>query len=232
VPIHHPPPYTIAIDAGHGGPYYLGATAVDSDGRQWLEKDLTLAVALRVNQLLAEAGYNPLLLRTTDAPLTAWNPYSYRSSMIAELQERVNRANAAGADVLLSIHFNGWVDGSQRGTEAYCNPDRTFGTENCMLALAVQQGLVNSMRAAGYDVSDRGVKNDAGVNGDPRNPHSFLLGTNDGFSPSLMPGTIAEALFLSNPDDLAFLHREDAIEVIAKAFVDGLNAYFFWLNGG
>jgi N-acetylmuramoyl-L-alanine amidase len=192
---------------------------------------VTLAAATRVQQMLSNAGYTSLLIRSDDSTLTAWNASDYRSSMIAEIQARVDRANAVSADVLLSIHFNGWVDASQRGTEAYCNPDRSFGNESCQLAWFVQQALVHRIRGAGYDVGDRGIRNDGEVNGDPQNPHSFALGTNANFSPSLMPGVIAEVLFLSNPDDLAFLRRDDAIDVIASGFVDGLNAYFAWLNG-
>jgi N-acetylmuramoyl-L-alanine amidase len=192
---------------------------------------VTLAAATRVQQMLSDAGYTSLLIRSDDSTLTAWNASDYRSSMIAEIQARVDRANAVSADVLLSIHFNGWVDASQRGTEAYCNPDRSFGNESCQLAWFVQQALVHRIRGAGYDVGDRGIRNDGEVNGDPQNPHSFALGTNANFSPSLMPGVIAEVLFLSNPDDLAFLRRDDAIDVIASGFVDGLNAYFAWLNG-
>lgn len=230
IPIHHPPPYLVAIDPGHGGLEYWGASARDAEGNLWIEKDLTLAVSRRLQQLLADAGYNTLLIRSEDGTLTPWNSADYRPSMIAETQARVDRANEAGADVLLSIHFNGWVDSSQHGTEAYCNPDRSFGEENCRLAGFLQQALVQRIREAGYDVADRGVKNDGQVNGDPNNQHSFALGTNAGFSPSLMPGAIAEALFLSNPDDLAFLRREDAIDVIAGAFLEGVNAYFAWLN--
>ncbi len=40
VAINHGPPYTIAIDPGHGGPDYTGAVATDSAGNLWLEKDL------------------------------------------------------------------------------------------------------------------------------------------------------------------------------------------------
>jgi N-acetylmuramoyl-L-alanine amidase len=231
VPIHHPPPYLIAIEAGHGGPEYWGASARDSDGNLWIEKDLTLAVSKRLQDLLNDAGHRSILVRTEDQTLTPWNSSNYRASMIAETQERVNRANAAGADVLLSVHFNGWGDAGQHGTEAYCNHERTFGEESCQLARFVQQALVGGIRAAGYDVFDRGVKSDAEVNGDPENRHSFVLGTNAGFTPSLMPGTIAEVLFLSNPQDLEFLRRDDAIDVIAAAFVQGLNSYFAWLNG-
>ena len=230
--MNHGPPYTIAIEAGHGGPDYWGASARDADFRLWIEKDLNLAVARRVQELLVQAGYNVLMTRSDDTTLTQWDAADYRGSMIREAQARVDAANAANADVLLSIHFNGWVDASQRGTEVYCNPDRSFGAENCQLAWFVEQALVQRIRDAGYQTSDRGIKNDGQVNGDPRNPHSFALGTNDSFSPSLMPGIIAEVLFLSNPDDLAFLHRSDAIDTIASGLFDGLSAYFQWLNGG
>lgn len=231
VPIHHPPPYMVAIEAGHGGPEYWGASARDSGGHLWIEKDLTLAVSRRLQELLSEAGYRSILIRTEDETLTTWDSANYRASMIAETQERVHRANAVGADVLLSVHFNGWGDASQRGTEAYCNHDRTFAEESCQLARFIQQALVGGIREAGYDVLDRGVKSDDEVNGDPENRHSFVLGANPGFEPSLMPGAIVEALFLSNPDDLEFLRRDDAIDVIAAAFVEGLNSYFEWLNG-
>jgi N-acetylmuramoyl-L-alanine amidase len=230
IPIYHPPPYTVAIEAGHGGPGYWGASARDADGNVWIEKDLALSVALRVHDLLSETGYNTVLIRSDDSTLTWWDAANYRSSMIAETQERVRVANESGADALLSIHFNGWGDSSQHGTEGYCNPDRSFGTESCRLTWFVQQALVAGIRGAGYDIADRGIKNDGLVNGDPQNQHSFALGTNANFSPSLMPGTIAEVLFLSNPDDLAFMRRADAVDVIAQAFVEGLNQYFSWLN--
>lgn len=229
IPIHHGPPYLIAVEAGHGGQYYWGASARDADNKLWIEKDLTLAVAIRVQELLSEAGYRSLLIRTGDSTLTPFDPNDYRGSLIREAQGRVDWANSVNADAYMAIHFNCWVDGSQRGTEAYCNPDRSFGTENCALATFVQQALVQHIRDAGYDDNDRGIKNDSAVNGDPENEHSFVLGTNANFSPSLMPGVIAEVLFLSNPDDISFLGRPDAIDIIAAAFVDGLNAYFEWL---
>lgn len=232
IPVDHGPPYLVAIEAGHGGPYYWGASARDSGGDLWIEKDLNLQVAERVQQQLAAAGYNTLMVRTSDSTLTAWDPGDYRGSLVRESQARVDRANAARADVYLAIHFNGWVDASQEGTEVYCNADRSFGGDSCGLASFVQEALVRHMRDAGYDVEDRGVKSDSQVGGDPNNPHSFVLGTNPGFAPTLMPGIIAEPLFLSNPDDLAFLRRDDAVDVIAAGYVDGLSAYFRWLNGG
>jgi N-acetylmuramoyl-L-alanine amidase len=232
IPILHPPPYRIAIEPGHGGPYYWGASAYDGDGNRYIEKDLTLELAWRLNDLLLEdemARYEPVLVRPGDYTLSPWLPHDYRWSLISEAQARVDVANIRRADVYLALHFNGWSDSSQAGAETYCNPDRSFGNESCTLASFVQQALVTAVREAGYEIRDRGVRNDAEVNGDPANQHSFVLGTNARFNPTLMPGVISEALFLSNPDDLAFLRRPEALDVIAAAYKRALNDYFAWL---
>jgi N-acetylmuramoyl-L-alanine amidase len=220
----------VAIEAGHGGQHYWGASARDAAGHLWIEKDLALDVSLRLQVLLAEMGYSTIMVRPGDYTLTEFDPWDYRPSLIAEAQARVDVANDVRADALVSVHFNGWLDASQTGTETYCNPDRSFGHESCALAWYVQDALVRRIREAGYDVNDRGVRNDADVSGDPQNPHSFLLGTNANFRPSLMPGVISEVLFLSSPPDLEFLRRPDALDIIARALAEGIDAYFRWLN--
>jgi len=232
IAIGHSPPYTIAIDPGHGGPNYTGAVATDTDGNVWIEKDLNLDVAKRVQVLLTQAGYNVVMLRTSDSTLTNFDPNDYWGSVKQEAQARVDLANASQADALVAIHFNGWTDASQAGTEAYCDPERSFAANSCQLASLIQQTLVNDVRADGYDVNDRGLKNDSGVNGPASDPHSWDLGTNADFRPSLMPGTIVETLFLSNPGDLAYIRRAEALDVIAGAYAKGIESYFSWLNGG
>ena len=232
IPIHHPPPYTVVIDAGHGGPYYWGGSARDNDGNQYIEKDLALEVALRLRDLLLAdeaARYHPILTRDGDYTLTYFDAGNLRPSVIAEQQARVDFANAARADVILSVHFNGWHDAGQTGTETYCNPDRIFGNESCNLAYFVQDALVARIREAGYDIYNRGARNDAEVGGDPSYAHSHLLGTNPNFRPSFMPGVISEVLFLSSPPDLEFLKRPDAFDIIAQAYKQALDDYFAWL---
>lgn len=229
IPIYHEPPYTVAIEAGHGGPSWFGAVGYDADGNRLIEKDLALDTALRLDDLLREAGFQTLLLRDGDFTLTPFDSADYRPNMIAETQARVDAANGARADVLVSIHFNGSVYAALRGTETYYNPDRSFGAESFALASFVQSELLAALADLGHDVIDRGVRNDAEVGGDPENAHSYLLGTNDGFRPSLMPGIISEALFLSNPDDAARAAEEETRQRLAEAYRDGIAAYFAWL---
>ena len=187
-------------------------------------------MALRLDVLLREAGYQTILTRAGDYTLTAFDPADYRLSQRIEMQARVDKANQAQADIIVSVHFNGADDRSQAGTEVYYNPDRSFGENNRALAVFLHDALISAIRALGYDVSDRGVKNDAEVGGDPNNPHSHLLGTNADFRPSLMPGVIVEPLFLSNDQEADLLRRDDVRQAIAAAYKTGIDAYFAWLS--
>jgi N-acetylmuramoyl-L-alanine amidase len=218
----HPPPYTVFVDSGHGA---LDSGAGNGD---LLEKDVNVDVATRLAPLLGASGYNVYLSRWGDYTLTPFpvNTYENRRD---EIQARVDVANQLHADILVSIHFNGGPK-SARGLEVYYNPDRSFGHYNWTLADLARQGLVNHIRSAGYDVADRGVKNDAGVCCNPANPHSWILGTNEGFRPSMMPGIIGEALFVSNDFEAQQLWRPEMRQAIAEGYKAGIDAYFGWLQ--
>ncbi|MCI0832284.1 MAG: N-acetylmuramoyl-L-alanine amidase [Chloroflexi bacterium] len=230
VPIYHGGPYTVAIEAGHGGPGWFGASGYGPNGGRLIEKDLALDTALRLDELLRAAGFETVLVRDGDFTLTRFDGADYRSNMIAETQARVDLVNASRADVLVSIHFNGSAYSSLRGTETYYNPDRPFGAESYALASFMQAAVLSALAGLEHDVNDRGVRNDAEVGGDPNNAHSYLLGTNDGFRASLMPGVISEPLFLSNATDAARIAEEETRQRLAEAYRDGIVAYFVWLQ--
>jgi N-acetylmuramoyl-L-alanine amidase len=223
IPIFHPPPYTVAIDAGHGGPQFGAAR------HGLIEKEVNMDVAFRLEALLREAGYNTYLIRAGDYAFVPWDPDN-RAFTKADIQARVEIANGFRADILVSIHHNGNDDAGQSGTEVYFNPDRPYGAYSYALADVIQQALVFSLKAAGYEPRDRGVKNDSEVNGDPKNPHSWLLGTNADFRPSLMPGMIGEALFITNPQDAEQLQKPEIRQAIAQGYKIGIDAYFTWFQ--
>jgi N-acetylmuramoyl-L-alanine amidase len=223
IPIFHPPPYTVAIDAGHGGSQF-GAS-----GDGLIEKNVNLDVAYRLEALLRAAGYNTYLVRAGDYAFVPYDPDN-RAFTKADIQVRVENANVQRADILVSVHHNGNDDFGQSGTEVYYNPDRPYGYYSFALADVVHQSLVSALKAAGYETRDRGVKNDAEVNGDPTNPHSWLLGTNDDFRPSLMPGIIGEALFITNPKDAEQLQKPEVLQAIAEGYKAGIDSYFAWFQ--
>ena len=93
----------VLIDAGHGG---KDSGAVSGEGNVF-EKDVALAVAKRVHELLAPHGESYL---------------SRESDRFLSLTERAKLANNLKAD-LLSLHCNA---GGGRGFEVFTSPGETL----------------------------------------------------------------------------------------------------------
>ncbi len=92
----------IVIDAGHGGKD-PGATSITKKK----EKDLNLAISLKLNGKLESLGYNTIMTRDTDE--------------FIDLYERARIANDNYADVFVSIHGNAHDNKSIAGIQVlYC----------------------------------------------------------------------------------------------------------------
>ena len=222
---------TVFIDAGHGGldPGVVGATAA---GHQVLEKDATLAVASRLAALLHAAGYGVVMSRTRDTTVIKLSAGDSNygaitaSAVHRDLAARAACANAAGANVLVSIHFDGFSDPSVGGTETFYDAARTFTAANQRLASDLQSALV-----ARLGVADRGVLTDDQLaaptltaSGDSYN-HLIELGPqSSGWvdSPSQMPGALVEPLFITNPSEAQIASDPEGQQKIAEALAAGV----------
>lgn len=122
--------YRVFIDAGHGGSE-PGACA---NGLK--EKDLTLAIALKVQRILQGQGIEVVMRRTTDTYL------NFRDISAV--------ANNSGADAFASIHINSATTTAAYGIETYYGTNRF---DSKPLAESVQKQLIKSTGAY-----DRGVK--------------------------------------------------------------------------
>jgi N-acetylmuramoyl-L-alanine amidase len=217
----------VFVDAGHGGKE-IGSSFRFEDGRILAEKDLNLKVAHRLAALLREAGYGVAVSRTVDAQVNGTRDLNNdtKVNLTDDLQARVDAANAAKADVLISVHFNGIDDPSKKGTQTFYSEGRPFTAKSKALAELVQASLIRSIRAAGYQADDRGATTDSRVLG--QGSHYYLLGPE---SPTIrrsseMPGIIGEALFLTNPDDANAIRQEKVQEAVARAYFEAVKAYF------
>lgn len=134
-------PGVVVIDPGHGGKDYKATLKTSSWNNATspsgaLEKDKTLEVgkALKdeVTALAKERGL-PVqvhMTRTTDVNLSAG--------------DRVAVAKNSGADVMLSIHFNGSKDHKVRGAETYYRAAKNNNvnlTEDVQLATSMTQSV-------------------------------------------------------------------------------------------
>jgi N-acetylmuramoyl-L-alanine amidase len=90
----------VAVDAGHGG---TNVGAAGASGAR--EKDLTLAIAQKLQRELEKAGARVVMTRETDATL--------------EISERVNLLRQRRPALLVSIHVNSAANTTVRGTSAF-----------------------------------------------------------------------------------------------------------------
>ena len=208
---------TIVLDPGHGG----ADPGMENQPLRVQEKVLALDVALRLEKLLKAEGYTVVLTRRDDRQLAPTKE--------ADLQRRAIVANAAAADLFLSIHFNSlYPDTRVSGTEVYVfsrpgqRSDQSWGfgqsndTENdfapvnrhdawtSLLAHALHRETI-----AGLKTSDRGHKT----------KHlAVLRGLN-------CPGVLVESLFLSNEAEARRAATPAYRQQIAEAMAAGIRSY-------
>ena len=172
----------IAVDPGHPPGGAVGPTGLR-------EAEANLAVALELRKLLQSAGARVLMTRTTDSVVDLW--------------PRVQLAERAGADVLVSIHNNALPDGLNpfvnNGTSVYYNQPRSIP-----LARAVQAALLRRL----------GLR-DLGVG---RGDLALVRGT-------WMPSVLTEGLFMMLPDQEAALRSAAGQRRYAQAVFEGLRGY-------
>lgn len=127
-------PFTIVIDAGHGG-FDSGKVGVDGS----LEKDINLTIAKKLEKLLTAADVEVIMTRTEDIGLYE------ESSSNKKRQDMSNRAalmNEADADCIVSIHQNSYPDESVDGAQVFYY---TGSEEGNHLAALIQQELVSDI---------------------------------------------------------------------------------------
>jgi N-acetylmuramoyl-L-alanine amidase len=230
---------TIFLNAGHGG---SDPGAVPRHGATTqTEKILTHAIVQEALPLVRDAGFRVVLSRTSDSSVARRRPGDLRGGALTveglrrELMARVDCANAARADVLVSVHLNSHYGPSANGAETIYNPNREFSARSRTLALRLHGAIVSSMRDAGWQIRDRGVAIDDSAGGEaitreaaaydqllelgPAAPPWFT-------SPSRMPGAVIEPLFLTNPDEARHVTTVAGRTAIARGILDGVLAYF------
>jgi len=205
---------TIFIDPGHGSTD-TGAVHKDANGNVDLtEADVNLAISLKLADMLRQNGYNVVMSRTDNhAP-------AMDQGTAADLQARIDEANAAGADLFICVHNNATGSPNAEGTEVYYCSNRSFSADNIRLAKLVDQGIVNSLHQAGYNAKDEGAQDDASFG------HFAVLAPSNTDRPTKMPGIIGESLYMTNDQDAAKLHQPQIQQAIAQGYLQGIQAYF------
>ena len=183
----NPAAIVVAIDPGHGGCLDWGSPSPFDNVKAKAEKTITLGIALALRDRLQAAGITVVMIRTADeavagdfypplgcegAPLRDVNgdglagfgpDFPPNTLARDELQARLDLANVAGADVLLSIHVDAITDADGNPipvarTETFYTDETPWGPSSTrQLAEQVQRGVVSAMDGVGYARQDRGI---------------------------------------------------------------------------
>ncbi|MEO5760685.1 MAG: N-acetylmuramoyl-L-alanine amidase [Vicinamibacteria bacterium] len=219
----------ICLDAGHGG---HDPGAIGRGGTQ--EKDITLAVVLRLEKLIRkELGADVVMTRDKD--------------IFIPLEERTAIANSSGADLFLSVHINSARNSAGRGLETYylsfaknAAAEELAARENA-ISQATMKDLNNLVKAIANNSKIDESRDFAGIiqknnvgglspefsgvldRGVHTAPFYVLIGAN-------MPSILTEVGFISNPAEEKWLDSDAYQEKLAESLLEGVRDYLGQLN--
>ena len=220
----HGPPYTVFLSAGHGGGTTGRLTRGSArEGRQPRRCPPPGAHAVR-RRVQRRAG-----ARSGDYTLTPF-PADTAENRRDEIQARVDVANAAKADILVDAHFNGGPKATSRAWRSTTTPTARSASQPTSWRKLSHNGLITHIRNTGYAIPTAASRTMAGSAGAPATRTPGFSAPTTVSRPSMMPGIIAEPMFLSNDHEAQLLWQPGIRQAIAEGYKAGIDAYFGWIQ--
>ena len=185
-------PPVIAIDVGHGG-FDPGKVGLSGS----LEKNINLAIGLKLRAYLESQGIEVVMTREEDVALGDTGEEKKKS---ADMRKRVELMNGSEACLAVSIHQNSFTSGNVRGAQVFY-----YGESQAGKGLAEQ--IQSSIKEVLKDENTRQAKSNS--------DYYVLRKTN-------CPIVIVECGFLSNAQEELLLLEEDYQEKIAQGIGLGI----------
>ena len=181
--------YVVALDAGHGGKDPGGVVG------DVLEKTVNLAIVKKVQaQMQSNPRLRPYLTRTVD--------------LYIPLEERIKRAEDAGAKIYLTIHVNSFDQPEVTGIETWVDSTRKDADPSWVLASMVLESV-----SGATGERNRGV----------RTQELYLQRTK-------MPAIAVEVGYITNPNERALLVDPLYQDKIALGIINGLTKFIDYLE--
>ncbi|QCR34149.1 N-acetylmuramoyl-L-alanine amidase [Lysinibacillus sp. SGAir0095] len=192
----------IVIDAGHGG--------VDggASSGEVIEKDVTLAIASKVEKQLKRLGATVVMTRSTDGDVLEEHAPSEEFSTLRERKKediflRSNLVRKNEPDIFVTIHANAIPEEKWRGAQVFYHREGHANSE--LLAKSIQSTIKESLQNTEREAL--AIK------------QVYLL------KKAEVPAVLVETGFLSNNEERDLLSSEYYQEKMATAIVGGIESY-------
>ena len=173
----------VIIDAGHGGE---DSGALGGNGIY--EKDLNLAIATELEQMLRASGLQTRLTRDTDTLLYDRNSDYHGHKKQQDMAARLAIAREYEDAIFISIHMNHFSQSKYRGLQVYYSPNSPLSEQ---LASNIQSAVAANLQPD----NRRKIKcSESGI---------YLLERIE------HPCVLIECGFLSNPEECALLATQE-----------------------
>ena len=190
------PPKTVILDAGHGGE---DGGASSKDGL--LEKDLNLALALAMRDILTANSVKVVLTRETDTLLYDRNVDFQGRKKMLDMAARLKIAQDSSDAVFISLHMNTYPHPSCEGVQVWYSDNNDASLELAKTIHSTTQELLQPE-------NDRPVK---------RSGSSIYL-----LHHLECPAVLVECGFLSSPAEAALLGDEGYRQQLALTLCMGI----------
>ena len=189
----------IIIDAGHGG-----EDGGASSASGILEKNINLAISLKIKTLLDTLGFETLMTRTDDSLIYDESCSSMREKKVSDIHNRMSILEKYPNSIFLSIHQNHFSESKYNGAQVFYSKNNS---ESEVIAEILQQSICSQLQ----NDNDRMIK--------PSGTEIYLL------YHAKTPAVMVECGFLSNAGEAQKLNDETYQTQMSMAIVDGLINY-------
>lgn len=188
-------PYCVVLDAGHGEP---DGGAVGVNGT--LEKDINLAITLKIREILENRGIKVILTRTDDNGIYDSDAKTLHEKKVSDMHKREYIINNSDADLFVSIHMNSFTSPDSCGLHVFYPRNHP---EAEALALSVQDSIAKLTGAETHSVKTAS--------------DTLYLMKNP-----VPPAILVECGFLSNPQEEVLLNDDLYQSKIAFAIAQAI----------
>lgn len=190
---------TVVLDAGHGGE---DGGAVGINGA--MEKDINLAIALKLSQYLKQNNFEVILIRDGDYSVGDQSLGTVAERKRSDTKTRLRMIEEAGDCIYLSIHQNHFSESKYDGAQVFYSGNNP---ESAVLAEAIRKNIVSALQPENHRENKEAEKS------------IYLL------YHCQVPAVLVECGFLSNGAEAEKLVQESYQNDMAAAIYNGLIDY-------